>query len=232
MGAGSLDVLIVEVLCPKRPGVALLASRDVGEGRTAMAVGVVRLARCGPSVRPPGGALRAVAEGRGLPSVVHGSCGGRTLRRRATGGRIGFSGLGLGQVDGEGPDLLTFFDHLEGDGEGHSVVEDQICEGDVTILGLVLHPGREAEGACGDAANMFAEDLEERVAGDALGAPDVNASEITRLLDDSPAFREDILEGAFVLGEESDLVRLHAGVHKTWVVFEDLSESRVDVTGG
>ncbi len=71
------------------------------------------------------------------------------------------------------------------------------------ILGLVLHPGSEAEGACGDAADMFVEDLEERVAGAALGAPDVNASEITCLLDDSPAFREDILEGAFVLGEET-----------------------------
>ena len=57
LGAGSLDVLtVVEVLCPTRPGVALLAPRDVGEGRTAMAVGVVRLARCGQGVRPPGGA--------------------------------------------------------------------------------------------------------------------------------------------------------------------------------
>jgi len=230
MGAESLQVLrVIEVFCPKRPGVALLASRDVGEGQAAMAVGSVRLARCSPAVRPPGGALRVVAAGRGLPSVVHGSCGGRTLRRRAT---RGLSGLGLGQVDREGPDLLTFFDHLESDGEGHSVAEDHIRNGDVTVLGLVLHPRREAEGACGDSANVFAEDLEERVAGDALGAPDVHASEVTRLLDNSPAFREDILEGAFVLGEESDLVRLHAGVHESRVVFEDLPESRVDETSG
>ncbi len=91
---------------------------------------------------PPGGALRVVSAGRGLPSLVHGSCGGRTLRirrRRATGGRIGVSGLGLGQVDREGPNLLTFFDHLQSDGEGHSVAEDHIRKGNANIFALVLH---------------------------------------------------------------------------------------------
>ena len=72
---------------------------------------------------------------------------------------------------------------------------------------------------------MFIKDSEERAAGDALGAPDVYASGVARLLDDASAFREDVLEGALVRGEDCDLVRLHTGVHKTRVVLEGLAEA-------
>jgi hypothetical protein len=56
------------------------------------------------------------------------------------GGRIANCGLGLGQVDSEGSDRLAFLDHLERDGEGRSSAEDDVCESNVAVLVLVLHP--------------------------------------------------------------------------------------------
>jgi hypothetical protein len=166
LGAGCLEVLIdVKVLCPKRPRVALLASHDVGEGRMATAVGDARLARCSPVVTSPGALGVFAAE---MPTVVHGRGAGGALRSGAAGpcgaelrgGRGGFGSLGLGQIDCERADRLAILDHLESDGEGHTVVDDDVCKRNVAVLGLVLHPRGEAEGVRGDVPDMFAEDAE------------------------------------------------------------------------
>ena len=102
-GAGGLaaQVLVVaKALHPERTRAALLqlASRGVGERRTALAGVHVLRARVGPGVPPSGAIQRARAAAGGQPAIV----AGVPLRGGAVGGRIANCGLGLGQVDSEG----------------------------------------------------------------------------------------------------------------------------------
>ena len=162
----------------------------------------------------------------GKPAVVV------PLRNGLARGRLSVGGLGFGQIDRERADRLAFLDHLESYGEGHTIAEDNVRKSNVTVLGLVLHPRGEAEGVRGDASDMLAEDAEKRAAGDALSAADVHPCDVARLFDDAFACRENVIKGACARGEYRNLARLHARVHKAWVVFEYLAESGVDETGG
>jgi hypothetical protein len=151
--AGVAAVLgVVEILCPERPGVAAGASSSDCVGRTANGV-VVRRTRFGSGVRPSGGSLTANGV-VGTPAVV------APLRNGLARGRLGVGGLGFGLIDRERADRLAFLDHLESYGEGHTIAEDNVRKSNVAVMGLVLHPGGEAEGVRGDASDMFAEDAE------------------------------------------------------------------------